>query len=137
MDHAALASETNMDPLGRGYAAMSNAEVAVDMNTAYRTRQLEQLEQGTVYNSIVPGEFALLSADEQAEVWNIVQIGGPSLWIRPGDLARERMLAFFGVGTTTRANLIAAASEDISRGVELGLGWIRESDVHKARTGGY
>lgn len=37
MDFFALKTEITTDPLTRGYSAMSDAEVAVDMNTAYRS----------------------------------------------------------------------------------------------------
>ena len=36
MDYVALASEISLDPLLRGYSGMTNAQIADDLNTAYR-----------------------------------------------------------------------------------------------------
>ena len=38
MDYPALKAEIEGDPLTRGYAAMTDQEIADDMNTVYRTR---------------------------------------------------------------------------------------------------
>lgn len=38
INYTALASEISTDPLTRGYSTMSDAEVAADMNTAYRPK---------------------------------------------------------------------------------------------------
>lgn len=40
MNLSKLHNEVDGDPLERGYASMSNSEIAVDMNTKYRTSQV-------------------------------------------------------------------------------------------------
>lgn len=134
MDYIILHDELTTDPLTRGYLAMSNAEAAADLNTAYRTRTLERLDQADVYNAVVPAEFTALSADEKREIWDIVQVGGINgIWVRPGDMARERFIALFGPGSNTIQALAALLMQDISRAQELSLGSVAPGDVMQAR----
>lgn len=134
MDYVILHDELTTDPLSRGYSALSDAQAAADLNTAYRTRTLEQLDQSDVYNAMVVAEFTALSADARQEVWNIVQVGGASgLWVRPGDTARTRLIALFGAGSDTIQALAALLTEDISRATELSLGTVKPGHVTKAR----
>lgn len=133
MDYVVLREELLTDPLGRGYSAMSYAEAAADLNTVYRTRDVERLDQADVYNAVVPAEFMALSAGEQQEVWDIVHVGGSAgLWVRAGDMARSRFVAIFGAQSDTIQALAALLTEDISRAEELGLGTVRPDHVAKA-----
>jgi len=134
MNYVILHNELTTDPLVRDYSTMSDAEAAVDLNTIYRTRTLERLDQADVFNAVVVAEFAALSADGRQEVWDIVQVGGASgLWVRSGDTARERFIALFGAESDTIEALAALLTEDISRAQELGLGAVKPGHVTKAR----
>ena len=134
MDYVILHDELTADPLARGYSTMSDAQAAADLNTVYRTRTLEQLDQANVYNAVVPAEFVTLSADGKREVWDIVQVGGAGgLWVRPGDIARARFIALFGAESDTIQALAALLTEDISRAQELGLSTVKPGHVTKAR----
>lgn len=134
MDYVILHDELTADPLTRGYSAMSDAEAAADLNTSYRTRTLQRLDQADVYNAVVPAEFTALSADGRREIWDIVQVGGASgLWVRPGDTARERFITLFGGQSDTIQALAALLTEDITRAQELGLGTVKPGHVAKAR----
>lgn len=133
MDYVILHDELSTDPLTRGYSTMTDAEAADDLNTVYRTRTVERLDQADVYNAVVMAEFTALSAEGRREVWDIVQVGGASgLWVRPGDTARERFIALFGAGSDTIQALAALLTEDISRAQELGLGTVKPGHVTKA-----
>ncbi len=61
-----------------------------------------------IYNAIDPTEFSNLSpASNQQLVRDILSMG--TVDVSVGTSVRTRLLALFGVGTTTRANLVAAA----------------------------
>ena len=134
MDYVILHDELTADPLTRGYSTMSDAQAAADLNTVYRTRAVERLDQADVYNAVVVSEFTALSADARREVWDIVQVGGASgLWVRPGDTARARFITLFGAESTTIQALAALLTQDITRAQELGLSTVKPGHVTKAR----
>ena len=134
MDYVILHSELTTDPLTRGYSTMSDAQAAADLNTAYRTRTLERLDQADVYNAVVVAEFTALNADSKQEVWNIIHVGGATgLWVRPGDTARTRLISIFSAASATIQALAALLTQDITRAQELGLGTVKPGHVTKAR----
>ena len=77
-------------------------------------------------------EITALDAAGQAEVWDIVHLGA-NIPVGVGSKARDRFVALFGGGSDTITALQATLTENISRGVELGLGVIAEGHVTKAR----
>jgi len=126
-----LYDELSGDPLGRGYAAMSDQEAADDLNTAYRTRTRDRVETWEVIEATVPSEYAALSDAEKQRYQTFVAAGtlNPS-----GTNTRDAFGAMFGGGTTTRANLLAMASESVSRAVELDVPNITVAQVASARS---
>lgn len=132
MNHYKLRVEIDEDELGRGYSGMTNSEIADDLNTEYRTKVIERLNPADVANCIDTTDYLGLDANEQAEIWDWLHVGG-DLWVRSGDIARTRFVTIFGVGSTTISGLVPLLTEYISRAEELGLGFVRESDVVKAK----
>lgn len=132
MDYNILKIEIDNDPLGRGYSSMSNADVANDLNTSYRSVTKNKLSGSVIFNAIVPAEFSLLS-DTQKQVVRDVFSLGDSVDIGPGTNARIALLGAFAAGTTTRANLINAVSAPATRAQELGLGRVRGTDISYLR----
>ena len=128
----ALKTELTTDPLGRGYAGMTNTQVVTSLRTANRTVERRSVSGSQIYNAIVPSEFSALLATQQQLVRDVFGLGD-TIDVRTGTNARAVMLAAFGAGTTTRANLIALVQETVSRAAEIGLGDVREGDVARAR----
>ncbi len=62
-----------------------------------------------IYNAIDPAEFLSLSAGNQQLVRDILSMG--TVDVSVGTSVRNRLLALFGVATTTRANLVAKAKD--------------------------
>lgn len=63
-----------------------------------------------ILNAIVLAEFTALSAANQTNVWNLVNLASTgSLNAGTGTFVQNLMLSIFGVATTTRANLTALA----------------------------
>jgi len=134
MDYVVLYDELTEDPLTRGYAALSDAQAAADLNTVYRTRQLERLDGADVYDVMDQTEWLALTTVQQEEIRDIMHIGTTAgHLVTPGARARARFITIFGGGSATITALLASITEDISRGVELGLGHVKPGHVTKAR----
>lgn len=129
MDYQTLNTELTTDPLGRGYAGMTDEQAAADLNTVYRTRDRAILTGAQIWEQTQPSEYNALT-DAQKNQW----IGFCGISVHdPFGPSAQFVLDLFGGGSTTVANLQTARVENISRGAELGLGVITEGAVHSAR----
>ncbi len=131
MDLGALKTELDNDLLLRGYNTlpMDDEAAAVDLNTVYRTRNREILSGSKVLNAIDKTEFLALLAPDQQRVWDILHLGE----INPFGVEATLFTDIFGGGSATITALAAVRKEAVSRGVELGLGFVGGSDVTDAR----
>ncbi len=131
-----LKDELANDPLGRGYAGMTDEEAAADLNTSYRTRNRTNMTGDEVFQATDAAEFAGLgsgqgnSVDDQNH-W-LAFCGRDSI-----DPFSSANLAFvtdiFQAGSATLANLQASRLKSITRGEELGLGIVKSGHVNVAR----
>ncbi len=138
MDIQILADEITNDPLGRGYSGMDDSQVAVDMNTKYRSRNRTSMSGSEIWDNTDPAEFAAL--EDGADTSGKSERNRKLEWVSfcginnhdPFGSSKEFVIDIFGIGTTT-ANLDAVRVETISRGVELELGIIKVGHVQMAR----
>ena len=132
-DIDALAAELTNNPLGWPYSSGTDQQVADLLNavtqadhdalgfgTTARSVIRSNLSGSTVFNAIVPSEFAALTADQQRFVRDVFSLGD-TVDVGPGTNAREVLLNAFGAGTTTRENLVDAVTVYLSRAEELSL----------------
>ncbi len=131
-----LKDELAGDPLGRGYAGMTDEEAAADLNISNRTRNRTSMTGDEVFQATEAAEFAGLgsgqgnSVDDQSH-W--LSFCGRDI-IDPFASANVQFVTeIFQVGSTTLTNLQAARVESITRGVELGLGKVKTGHVQDAR----
>jgi hypothetical protein len=130
MDLTALKTELTDDPLARGYAGMNDEQSAVSLNIADRQPNRESLTGGMIAASVVRAELAaLLSIDDKNYVLGLMSAGDMPLTAN----LKAELGGIFGVGTATRANLIALLKRPGSRAEELGLGFVTPSHVADAR----
>ncbi len=129
MSLADLQNELTVDPLIRGYAEMTNQEIATDLKTKSRSRNRTSMTGSEVLNAIDAGEWAVISDTDKQVVWDVVHVGT----INPFGIEQILMVSVFGEGSDTIVALAAARTEAISRVVELGLGKFSTSDIMKAR----
>jgi hypothetical protein len=158
VNHAALKSEIINDP--RGYSYATWWDVGDDVGVARALNLIRDGSPGTIpANPTAGGGVAtgvisvnkgtistqeLVEAVVQSEMpananqrdWLIMVSSGDRVRVDPGSTARAGLLAIFPAGTTTRANLTAAAMRPASRAEELfGIGTtVTSQDVAKART---
>lgn len=133
MDFVVLAQEINLDPLGRGYAGMTDAQAAISLNTVSRSRERGVVPAHELIDATVPSEWAALSAAEKQRYQTLT--GAGQVNVQSANV-RSAFAAMFGAGTTTRANLAALQNEQVSRATELGLETVYEGHVFMARAGG-
>ena len=128
---ALLAEEIQTDELGRGYAGMSHAEKAADMNTEYRTRILATLSSAQIYEATVSADFQGLNDAQKAyvrDVWGL----GENVDVSPGSKARAVYVAIFGAESATITALQAMLTESITRGEEIEWGHVKVGHVQLA-----
>ena len=128
-DIAKLRAELTADPLGRGYAGMTDVAVAADLNTVYCERNKSLLTATEVLNAIVLAEFNALTDAVQRRIWDVIHIGE----INPFGVEEKLFIAAFGAGSVTIANLAEIRKEAVSRAVELGIGFVYPGHVQNAR----
>lgn len=131
MDIEVLRAELLTDPLGRGYAGMTDAQAAASLNAVNRTPARGVVDSYLVVNATVATEWTALSAAEKQRYQTIVGAGK----VDNGNAnVQAAFLAMFAGGTTTRTNLIAlAGGPSISRAAELGLPFVGAHHVAEAR----
>ena len=130
MDIAALASELTVDPLGRGYSGMSNAEATASLNTVNRDVDVTSITGDRIFAATDSAEFIVLS-DIKKQLW--LSFCGRSE-VDPFGTSNVAFVTWlFGGGSTTGSNLAGVRQQSISRAQELGLGIVREGDVERAR----
>jgi len=129
MDIIRLKTEIDADPLTRGYAGMTDAQVKADGHTKYRTRNKTSLTGSEVLNAIDKTEFNSKTDAQKQQVWDLVHLGT----LNPFGIEASLMVDIFGGGSVTIVALQALRVESISRWEELSLGNVREGHIQKVR----
>lgn len=130
-----LWNEINADPLARGYTGMTNVQIADSLNTVNRTRQRTTMSSAEIYENIDTTEFQAKTAAQKEYTRDVLGLG-QDVQIGPSSKARAVLLAVFGGGSNTITALAAAAQENISRAIELGLPTVTEGLVIEAKQWG-
>lgn len=127
-----LNDEIDADPLIRGYSGMTDDQIVASLNFKNRDFWVD-LTSAQMFQSIDLAELAALSSAEQVRTDRILSLTG-EIKTGPGTNAREEFLDVFGIGSTTISNLASLANRPIGRGVELGLGQVRNPYLGRMRT---
>ena len=124
-----LKTELTTDPLVRGYTGMSDIDATNDLNSIYRTSNKMSMTSTEVFNAINKTEFNDLTATNKKLIWDILHLGE----INPFGLEADLFVDAFGGGSATITTLKDLRKDDVSRGVELGIGNVREGNIQEAR----
>ena len=125
-----LRAELTDDLLIRGYSGMSDEAAAADLNIVYRERDRTVIPAHEIVDALVVAEWAAITDLQRTTIGLIVSAGSVNV---QNENVRAAFLDAFVGGTATRANLAAIQTEQVSRGVELGLGFVGMADVEDAR----
>jgi len=125
-----LQAERTNDPLGRGYAGMTNAQFLASITAKDRDNDRATMSAGEIMEQIDGTEFAALNAASKARVDRVLGLGAEII-IGPGNAhnALQELLAAFGGGSATVIALSTARNVKRSRAEELGLPVPQEPDV--------
>lgn len=135
MANETLAAELTNDPLARGYAAMTDAQVAESLAVVDRPVERTTMRASEIFEAIVLSEYNALAAAKKAQVDRVLNLAGDDIPVGVTSKARAFMLDSFGAGSQTRTNLSALMTTTLSRAEELGLGTVSHTLVAKVRGG--
>jgi hypothetical protein len=123
--------ELDTDSLVRGYAGMTDQQASDDLNTVYRTRVKALLSGAQAFQVTDDTEFSTLSDAARSEWLSLCAISE----VDPanGTPATGTATRLFGGGSATVVALNAFRTENVSRGVEIGVGNVVIGDVQNAR----
>ena len=130
MDNAVLLAELTDDPLGRGYSGMTDEEAATDLNTVYREVNVTSVSGQDLVEATATLDYDALDAAQLQEYWGICGMG--EILVNATN-TKNKLLAMFGPGTDTRANLAVLQKTTISRTAELELGTVAVGHVQRVR----
>jgi len=131
VNYPILKSELTTDPLIRGYAGMTDAQVADALNTPNRQMNVESVTGQQVFECILLAEYNALTVDQKSLLHAIIGMGTISV---NGTNTKAALLAMFGPGTITRTNLAILQKRTVNRVEELGLGSVETGHVASARS---
>ncbi len=131
IDYIALKNELINDPLVRGYSGMSDEQALADLLTAYRTKAVQYVSGSQILNATDDVEFAALTLDQRT-LW-VSMCSSDRIEVSSG-VAKSIEADLFGPGSTTRDNLVALKTENITRALELGLYPLQLEDITYARS---
>ena len=118
-----LEDEIASDPLERGYAAMTDAQLLTSFNAADRSRNRTSMTGCEVKLQIDTSEYNALSDAKKLRLIELLKRDDLNLF----GLDLDIMVDIFGA-STTGSNLATARVELISRGVEIGWGDVTIKD---------
>lgn len=130
MDHVALQTELTVDPLTRGYAALSHEDAALDLNTVYRTRNRTSMTGSEIWENTDNTEFAALTDAKKSQWISFCGIAS----VDPFGPASAFVIYIFGGGSATVTTLASARVETVSRAVELLGAEVLVGDIEYARS---
>ena len=135
IDLLALKDELTNDPNGYGLPGMGDEAAAEALNLVRVAIQLdrESVPAGEIAQAIKLTEFEAVTVTAAQRQWLLMILGAVGTISVKDTEAKTGLLAIFGVGTTTRTNLVALSTRAASRAEQLGFGVVTPSDVADAR----
>ncbi len=125
-----LKSELVSDPLARGYAGMTDEEAATDLNTVYRTQNRASMSGSEIWAATDPSEYNALVAADKPDWLSFCGIESHD----PFGNSAQFVTDMFGGGSTTIITLQDVRVDDVSRAVELEIGFVKPGNVAEARS---
>ena len=116
-------------PVTGGYD-VDNEVAAGQLNAINCTQNVESVSGQEIFEAVNQADFIALSAGHKSLLYAIIGMG--TILVN-GTNTKAALLAMFGAGTPTRANLAALQKQDVSRAVELGLGEVLPGNVEEVR----
>jgi hypothetical protein len=136
VDYPKLKAELTNDPLALGYSGMNDQIAANKLNATDtgRTQVRNSVSKLEIFKGIVNSEWPTT-----AILQNKLQTMFALDTIDPSNANIQAIItSIFAAGTATRANIIAMATQTVSRATELALGEVVSAGhVQQARSGNW
>lgn len=115
-DKAILNTEITDDPLTLGYAGKTDPEIAAILNAVNENYEIdrEAIDGQELQMAVVISEYVDLT-DIQRMGWQALLSAGSGVIAVADGRVKAQVAAIWGVGTTTRANLVALQTRAASR----------------------
>ena len=127
-----IRAELDADPLGRGYAGMSAAEAAVDLELPVRDLWV-RVAASDILEAIVPAAFNGLEESERRDVDSVLSLGS-EVDASPGSKARTILTTAFAGSQPTLNAIQNLGKQLVSRASEIGCSRATEYLVSVARS---
>jgi len=141
-----LSEEVLNDPLARGYSTMTNDEVAADLNSEHRSKNVIITSAELLAWSASNGRLDSLKTAAESGVdaaakslagaaYLMVTRDGTYLDLSLSDRVQllDGLVAYGVLTAEDKADLVAKSTEPCSRAEELGIGRVRSGDVAHVR----
>lgn len=125
-----IRAELDADPLGRGYAGMSDIEVRNDLNAPTRESWVP-VSASDILEAINPAALEALSAEHREDLDSVLSMG-TVIHLYPGSRGRVLLTTAFAGAVPTLNALLLLGKRMISRAYELNCG-VNEQIVAAAR----
>lgn len=132
MDYQVLKTEIDTDPLTRGYAGMTDQQVADSLNAVNRTRNRASMTGKEVKDRIDTVDWDTRTDAQKSQLLSLFARDDLNPFGIDAHIFQEAMT---GAAGTSVSDLSTYRVENISRGEELGLGTVSSADVDSARRG--
>ena len=129
MNIAALKTELLAGHPDTGAYKADDATATAQLNAVNRTTNKTSMIASDVYNAIDQTEWLALTDAKRQEIWDILHLGE----INPYGLEATRFTSIFGGASDTVTTLKSVRKNNVSRAVELGLGFVFQGHVENAR----
>lgn len=130
-DEQSLRDELRDDPLGRGYAGMTNKQVEQSMNARDRDNWIS-IDSATLFNALDATEWASANNSVKTTIQNILDLNG-SIEVDPSSLTYSQLESLLGPATIAR--LVERANPKRNRAQEVGFGGVVTSGLIKKLRG--
>ena len=108
---------------------VDDAIAAGQLNAVNCTKNKASMTGSEIINALDKTEYLALSDADKDRVWQVCHLGT----VNPFGVEADIFIAIFGGGSASVAALAAARKDDVSRAVELGLGFVYPGHVENAR----
>lgn len=131
-----IADEIANDPLSRGYAAMSDEQVADSMNAVNRTVNTQSVSVEEIADAFVVSELNLMTLQKEIRLWNRLALS-ETIDVNNQTVIDMLTDSFPAPGAPTNGQTLprlnALKTQTVSRGDELGVGFVAPGHVIEAR----
>lgn len=129
MDIAALAAELATGHPGTGAYSVDDVVATNQLNAVNRTKDKASMTGSEIINALDKTEYLALSDTDKDRIWQVCHLGT----VNPFGVEAEIFVDIFGSDSNSIAALQEARKDDVSRAIEIELGFVFLGHIENAR----